>query len=199
MLLHLLRSAHGTPFTGSYLSYDRNATDGDALKFNFGVGTQYNNSLPFNLDLADAIKAAGLPDFLSNLVGVSASGNLGVSLSANLALVLGIGLTKNKDQGNVFLYTGDDGTRITAHAGASGNNLDFRANIGPFNLFVVNGTGSLSGDIKLELNNNGPDEMVVSLLATSSRHPTRAMTSTPIRPTSLPAMPTSTCRSTSAT
>src|SRR5262249_1183971 len=84
----LLETLLGAPLSGtSYVSYDKNATDGDALKFTFGVATKYNNSLPFNLDLSQL----GLPDFLTSLVGVSASGNLGVSLSANLALVLGIG------------------------------------------------------------------------------------------------------------
>jgi hypothetical protein len=149
----LLETVLGAPSSGSYVSYDKSASDGDALKFNFGVGTSFNSTIPFNLDLSQL----GLPSFLSGLVGVSASGDLGVTLSANLALVLGIGITKNKDLGDVFLYTGAGGTRATAHAGASGDNLNFSANIGPFSIFVVNGSGSLSGDITLKLSDSGPD------------------------------------------
>jgi len=105
----LLENALGLPAGSNLLSYDPNATSGDALKFNFPLATKFNQSLPFNLDLSDP--TLGLPAFLSNLVGVSPTGDLGVSLIANLALVLGIGL-KGKDEGKVFLYTGGGGSAV---------------------------------------------------------------------------------------
>src|SRR4029079_10016356 len=77
-------------------------------------------------------------------------------LSATLDLVLGVGLTANKDKGNVFLYTGNTGTRVTAQAGVSGNHLDFTAQLGPFDLFVIDGSGNLSGNITLKFNDTGP-------------------------------------------
>src|SRR5262249_45067170 len=48
-------------------------------------------------------------------------------------------------------------TGVTAHAGVTGTDLNFTASIGPFSVFVVGGTGSLSGDIALKLNDTAAD------------------------------------------
>jgi hypothetical protein len=104
----LLENALGLNAGSNILSYDPgNGTDGAALKLSFDQATGYHNSLPFNLDLS---QISGLPGFIKSLVGVSASGDLGISLSADLHLALGIGVGK-EDRGNVFLYTGTGGTR----------------------------------------------------------------------------------------
>src|SRR5262249_19709711 len=102
----LLENSLGLPAGSNIITFDHNTKDGDALKFDFGLDTQFNTSLPFNFDLSSI---NGIPSFIKSLVGVSASGNLGVSLAASLDLVLGIGLTKDKNQGDVFLYTGGPG------------------------------------------------------------------------------------------
>ena len=50
-----------------------------------------------------------------------------------------------------YLKTGLSGTTIEAHANASGTNLNFEAKLGPFGLFVKNGSASIGGDISIGL------------------------------------------------
>lgn len=120
------------------------------LDFDFDLGVETELNRPFTLDLA----GAGLPSYLTNLVGVSASGNLDVAADVNLALRMGLDLF-GPDK-SFFLYTGDSGTKLTANASASGNDLDFTAQIGPFAIFVQDGTASLAAGIEVGLaNKNG--------------------------------------------
>src|SRR6185312_13259352 len=50
-----------------------------------------------------------------------------------------------------FLKTGVGGTSIDDSATASGTNLSFEAKIGPFGLFVKNGSASIGGAINIGL------------------------------------------------
>ncbi len=122
------------------------ATTG-VLDFNFDLGIGAELNRPFSLDLADA----GLPSWLNNLVGVSASGNLDVSADVNLALRMGLDLFG--DDKAFFLYTGDEGTKLTASASAAGYDLDFTAQIGPFAIFVIGGSAELSAELEVGLAN----------------------------------------------
>ncbi|MGH9259202.1 MAG: hypothetical protein ACRD08_04770, partial [Acidimicrobiales bacterium] len=122
------------------------------LGIDFSLGTSVDLARPFNLDLADA----GLPDVFSSLVGVSASGNLAVNAGVTLDLELGLDLS-GPDKA-FFLVTDDsttpgvkEGTKLSASAGASGDNLEFTAQLGPFGLFVVGGSASLDGAIDIFL------------------------------------------------
>ncbi|MGH7342300.1 MAG: hypothetical protein ACREKH_17575, partial [Candidatus Rokuibacteriota bacterium] len=65
------------------------------LDIDFGFGVGVNLSRPFDLDLADAIAQLGLPAFLTNLVGVDASGTLAVEAGVDLNLAFGVDLTGN--------------------------------------------------------------------------------------------------------
>ena len=77
------------------------------LTFGINLGTSTDISRPFDLDLADAISELGLPDFLTSLVSVDTSGNLGVAANATAALKFGIDLD-GVDKG-LFVETGPSG------------------------------------------------------------------------------------------
>jgi outer membrane protein OmpA-like peptidoglycan-associated protein len=58
-----------------------------------------------------------------------------------------------------FLYNGDAGTILDLHAGASGNNLEFTAQIGPFGFFVIDGSANLDAGFSVTLrDNDGEDD-----------------------------------------
>jgi hypothetical protein len=133
----------------SFIPYDTsspNTTGVLDFDFDLGIGTQLNR--PFSLDLANV---ADLPSWLTSLMGVSASGNLDIAADINLALRMGLDLF-GEDKA-FFLYTGDDGTKLTANASASGNDLDFTAQIGPFAIFVIGGTAQLAAGVEVGLAN----------------------------------------------
>jgi hypothetical protein len=112
------------------------------LYFNFDFSASANTVRPFNLDLADA----GLGVF-SQLVGLSASGNLGVQAAIDFALKLGLDL--EGDDKAFFIDV--DGTSLSATASAFGNNLEFEAALGPVGVFVINGNASLDGSFTVNL------------------------------------------------
>ncbi|MEX2645398.1 MAG: choice-of-anchor D domain-containing protein [Gaiellaceae bacterium] len=141
-----LRAALGIPTGPPILSF--NVGTG-TLNFDFSYGTSVAISRPFSLSLADA----GLPAFLSSIVGVSASGTLNASASLTLDLKLGLDL-EGTDKG-FFIKTGSTGTKLVATASASGSNLEFEARLGPFGLFVKNGSASAGASIEIKLNNAG--------------------------------------------
>ena len=117
------------------------------LDIDFGFGVGVNLSRPFDLDLADAIAQLGLPDFLTNLVGVDASGTLAVDAGIDLNLAFGFDLTGNDRA--MYIRTADTG--ITARAEAVGTGIDFSAKLGPFGLFVVDGEAGVNGLIDIGL------------------------------------------------
>ncbi len=113
---------------------------------------------PFSLDLADA----GLPGFVTDLVGVGASGNLLLNANAALALRMGIDLGAR----SVFMRTGTNtgtntGTGLALSASASASDLDFNAQVGPFGLFVIDGTADLAAAFGLHFVDNDADDRLV--------------------------------------
>src|SRR5262249_31259650 len=105
---------------------------------------------PFHLDLADA----GLPpslSFLTDVVGVNASGYLDVSAGADVRLGFGLDLS-GPDQ-SFFLYTDPSKTHVSASADVSGNGLNFEARLGPFGVYAQGGSANLGGSIGLGLVN----------------------------------------------
>lgn len=151
-LEQVIRNQFGIPSSvPNILSFD--SATGDVV-FNFQFLRSINLSRPFNLDLAGV---AGLPSWATSLVGASASGNLGVNASLDLAFVLGFDV----ETLSFYLVTDDtgtpgttEGTRLTASASATGTNLDFSAQIGPFGLFVTDGSASLNGSFAVKLLND---------------------------------------------
>lgn len=120
------------------------------LGFNFSFAKAVNLTRPFNLDLADAV-----PDAISNLVSLSASGNLAVSAGVALNLEMGLDLTGTDKA--FFLVTDNlltvpvEGTRLSASLSATGNDLQFTAGLGPFNVFVIDGSASLTAGVGVRL------------------------------------------------
>ncbi len=54
-----------------------------------------------------------------------------------------------------FLYNGEDGTALIINAGASGENLEFTAQVGPFGFFVVDGSANLGAQFLVTLTDTG--------------------------------------------
>ena len=54
-----------------------------------------------------------------------------------------------------FLYNGVDGTAFIIEAGASGENLEFTAQVGPFGFFVIDGTANLDAFFQIVLDDTG--------------------------------------------
>ncbi|MGP0628314.1 LEPR-XLL domain-containing protein [Nitrospina sp. 32_T5] len=123
------------------------------LGINLGFDAAASLTRPFSLNLADVLASAGAPEFLTDLVSLEAGGNLGVSAGVDVELALGLDLT-GADKG-LFLFTGANGTRLAANASATGNNLSFRAGLGPFQVLVDGGSGSLGAGIDVTLNDDG--------------------------------------------
>ncbi len=123
-------------------------TTTNAIDINFSFLRSVNVSRPFNLSLAGA---GGLPSFLTDLVGVSATGNVNVNASLELVLALGLDITNKQ----FFVNVGPTGTRLVANASVSGTDLDFEARLGPFGLFVRDGSASAGAGITVKLVDGG--------------------------------------------
>jgi len=138
-----LRSLLGLPPivvpSDSILSFD---TTDKILGFDFGFSSSANLVRPFNLDLADANLG-----IFSQLVGLSASGNLGVQAAIDLNLKLGLDLAGSDK--SFFIDVNE--TSLTASASAFGNNLEFEASLGPVGVFVVGGSASIGGTFAVDL------------------------------------------------
>ena len=78
------------------------------------------------------------------LVGLSASGNLGVQAGIDLDLRLGLDLVG----ADKAFFIDVDETSLHASASAFGNNLEFEASIGPVGIFVDRRQASLEGDVR---------------------------------------------------
>src|SRR5207302_5993210 len=139
----LIRQTFGIPGATPILSWV-GTTHTVNIDFSFAKNIQL--SRPFNLDLA----SAGLPSFLTNLVGVSASGNVDVRASLQLDVKLGLDLDGSEGTSKgFFLRVGSTGTKLSASASVAGTNLAFDARLGPFGLFVINGNASAGAGIDL--------------------------------------------------
>src|SRR5262249_9504924 len=94
---------------------------------------------------------------VTSFVGLSASGNLSASASALVKLRLGVDL----DDGTFFLRTGANGTTFTAQANATASSLAFKAALGPFGIFVNNGSAAVGGQFGFQLQNADGDGKLV--------------------------------------
>jgi Ca2+-binding RTX toxin-like protein len=142
LLENEIRAALGLGTGPPILSWD---PTNSVVNFDFNFGESVSVSRPFSLSLADA----PLPDFLTSIVGVSASGTLTANASLTLQLKLGLDLS-GTDTG-FFLKTGSTGTKLVASATATGSNLAFEARLGPFGLFVQNGSAGAGAGIEVRL------------------------------------------------
>jgi Ca2+-binding RTX toxin-like protein len=100
---------------------------------------------PFSLDL-DSV----LPHPFSQLVGLGASGSLGVNAAVDFALKLGLDLIGvGTNDAGFFIDVND--TKVTATASAFGRDLDFEAMLGPVGVFVFDGEAELNGLFEVKL------------------------------------------------
>ncbi len=145
-LNHYIDGLLGLPLSTNVLSFD--AGD-EVLTIDYDILKSVHLTRPFNLDLADA----GLPAVFTNLVSLSASGNL--DLSASVEFNLDLGLDLSGETKSFFIKTGSSGTGLHADLTATGNNLTFDAQIGPFGLFVIGGSAGLNGHIDVTMVDDG--------------------------------------------
>src|SRR5262249_32401679 len=152
--LHTIPSNPLGPPAGNNILHlrPRKGTHRPTFKFYLGIATHFHTSLPFNLDLTSLPLPDSVKSILTSLVGVSAAGDLGVSLSASLDLVLGIGLTQGANRGNVFFYTGGRGQAAASTqtpGGGSKNEVQvvaISATAGTFTLTYDDGTTTKTTD-----------------------------------------------------
>ena len=134
-----LRELLGLPAGPPVLSLD---TDRKILFFDIDLDASASTTLPFSLELDDI-----QPEVLNRIVGLGASGNLGVEADVDLDLKLGLDL-EGDDKG---FFVDTTQTMLKARAQAFGRNLNFNASLGPLGVFVRDGAASIDGNISLAL------------------------------------------------
>lgn len=135
-----LKSLLGLPTSGpSILSLD---TGTKTLYFDFGFSSSTTTTRPFNLDL-DSLNLG----IFSQLVGLSASGNLGVQAGVDFDLKFGLDL----DGDDKAFFIDVAGTSLSAGASAFGNNLEFEASLGPVGVFIIGGEADLAASFSIDL------------------------------------------------
>jgi Ca2+-binding RTX toxin-like protein len=142
-----LHSLLGLPAGPSILSLD---TGTKTLYFDFGFSSSKSTIRPFNLDL----DSLGLGIF-SQLVGLSASGNLGVQAKIDFDMKLGLDL----EGSDKAFFIDVANTSLSASASAFGNNLEFEAALGPVGVFVIGGSANLAGTFDVNLLDKGASEI----------------------------------------
>jgi len=115
------------------------------MDFNYMVDAELTR--PFNLDLENL----GLPAALTSLVGLSASGNLGVEAEMDFNLSLGLDL----EGADKAFFLDVEKTYLVASAKAYGTDLDFEAALGPVGLFVIGGSAEMAAEFGVKLDDAG--------------------------------------------
>ena len=135
--------------------------EGDAIRIDLELDLGFSDYVGIDLDIADAIAAAGLPDLLA---GASLAGSAGLAAdgSVTLSLAFGVGLTKGNlasgteeagnavydgNLGDVYVFGGKDSNNeynsgIDGDLSLVGTELNFRGAIGPAGIFVKDGEAS---------------------------------------------------------
>lgn len=131
-----LESATGLPADAIGLQIDTSVADAISVRFDLMLDKMIQAKYPLRVDLADL----GI-DGIGNLIDVSASSEM--TLSAGAAAMLSLGVQVNSGGVKPFLYTDASGTRLTLSAGASANNIDFEASLGPFGIGIVDGVAGI--------------------------------------------------------
>src|SRR5690606_39499346 len=97
--------------------------------------------------LSEAGIPAPLGDILTELVGLSASGNLGVQAGIDFALKLGLDLGGT----NRAFFIDVNETGFTGSASAQGSNLSFDAALGPVGVYIQNGRARIGGSFEIAI------------------------------------------------
>ncbi|MDX1431795.1 MAG: LEPR-XLL domain-containing protein, partial [Gammaproteobacteria bacterium] len=137
LLENKLKAALGQPATSDVVDLSLVTTGGaEILRIDVGWDAGFSESLPLNLDL-------GLPEFanLTGSAGLSAQGSVDVSLD------FGIDLNNPLD---IYIF---DTTGITGGIALTGDELEFRAALGPLGIFIKDGDASLTADFDVGLEN----------------------------------------------
>lgn len=131
-----LESATGLSPGAITLQVDTSIADAISVRFDLMLDKVIQAKYPMRVDLADL----GV-DGIGNLIDVGASSE--VMLSAGAAATLSLGVQVDGGGVKPFLYTDASGTHLTLSAGASANDIDFEASLGPFGIGVVNGVAGI--------------------------------------------------------
>ncbi|MCX2973495.1 LEPR-XLL domain-containing protein [Halieaceae bacterium IMCC8485] len=148
-------------------------SEGDAIRIDLELDLGFSEYVGIDLDIADAIAAAGLPDLLA---GASLAGSAGLAAdgSVTLSLAFGVGLTKGSlvsgteeagnavydgNLGDVYVFGGKDANNeynsgIDGDLSLVGTELNFRGAIGPAGIFVKDGEASAFANFGAGLKEN---------------------------------------------
>ncbi|HFQ14644.1 MAG TPA: DUF4347 domain-containing protein, partial [Gammaproteobacteria bacterium] len=140
------------------LVLDTTAAGAAALRIdlNFTRGRDLDMPMELNLDkLASLADFDGFNDRFGNFIGVSSSGDLGLEVEGRFNLSLGLNLdgVDAATPPSAFLYGGSDGTGLDFAVRATGSDLEFTAQTGPFGINVIGGEVSLGSGIGVVLEN----------------------------------------------
>lgn len=158
----LLQQSLGLPVGGANL-FTLDLTGSPALRLDLPFQQSFNDSYGMDLDLPTLAGLAGIsvPPGLSNLVGVSSTGNLNVGIDGTFNLAMGFDLSNPVT--SPFLYVGSGGTGLTVNASASATDLDFTAQIGPISLVIQDGNANLAGNFNLTTSGSGRQSFAAAL------------------------------------
>ena len=110
---------------------DGNTTD--LLKVKLNLSKEFSKALSVDLDLGD------------ELPGISIIGSAGLSIAGSLSALLTFGVDLD-DPLDIYLFTHNTQTGISAELDAKADNLTFNAALGPLGIFIT------GGDVDFELN-----------------------------------------------
>ena len=135
----VIESALGISADALALSID--TSQGIAARFDLLLDKTATQDVPLQVDLSD-LGLSGVGD----LVDVSGSSTLNLSVGAAAALSLGLDIST--DGITPFLYDfsagSQTGTRLQLSAGASANNIGFEASLGPLGIAIVDGSAGIN-------------------------------------------------------
>ncbi len=135
-----LESALAVPADALNLGID-SAAGSFALRFDLQLDKSVTSQLPIRLGLSDL----GI-DGVGDLIDVSGSSTL--DLSAGAGATLSLGLDVSPSAVRPFLYrfdpTAGDGTHVRLTAGATAENIEFDASLGPLGVAIVGGSAGIN-------------------------------------------------------
>ncbi|MGI0486044.1 DUF4347 domain-containing protein [Pantanalinema rosaneae CENA516] len=168
----LLQQTLGLPSNATLFTLDT-VTGTPALRLDLPFQQMFSTAYGLDLDLLKLAQLDGSPlGSLTNLIGVSSTGNLNLGMNALLNLALGMDLTQPlgtpPTADTFFLYVGSGGTELTINAGAAASDLDFTAQIGPLAIGIVDGTAALLGNFTIATNGSGRRTLIDALASTTA-------------------------------
>ncbi len=140
------------------LVLDTTAAGAAALRIDLNYTRTQDMNVPMELSLdrlADLAGFTGFNDKFGNFIGVSSSGDLGLEVEGGFNLSMGLDLSgvNASTPPSAFMYGGADGASVSFDVRATGSDLEFTAQTGPFGINVIGGDVSLGSGLEIFLNN----------------------------------------------